>query len=110
MQDAVATHGCVFPALIDRSIFWDKATVSSGGNGDIEQGKAWWCAFEGAVIEVHQVRISRASHCEPDTSGRWLADLSFVNGPVLGPFSRRADALAAEVAWLEQNGLPVPAA
>ena len=62
------------------------------------------------LTALGQVRISRASHVEPDASGRWLADLSLVNGPVLGPFLRRADALAAEVAWLEQNSLPVPSA
>ena len=28
--------------------------------------------------------ISRASHVEPDDSGRWLADLTPVAGPVLG--------------------------
>ena len=30
--------------------------------------------------------ISRASHVEPDSRGRWLADLGPVGGPVLGPF------------------------
>ena len=54
-----------------------------------------------------QVGISRASHVEPDASGRWLADLSPVGGPILGPFSKRAEALAAEVAWLEEHGLPI---
>jgi hypothetical protein len=54
-------------------------------------------------------RISRASHVEPDDQGRWLADLSPVGGPVLGPFDRRSDALAAEVAWLEANWLALPA-
>ena len=48
-------------------------------------------------------RISRASHVEPDASGRWLADLSPVGGPILGPFERRTKALEAEVAWLEAN-------
>ena len=28
-----------------------------------------------------------------------------VNGPVLGPFNRRSEALAAELAWLEANWL-----
>jgi hypothetical protein len=50
-------------------------------------------------------RINRASHVEPDEQGRWLADLSPVGGPVLGPFDKRSDALEAEVAWLEQNWL-----
>jgi hypothetical protein len=42
----------------------------------------------------------RASHVEPTSDGRWSADLAPVTGPVLGPFARRSDALAAESAWL----------
>jgi len=53
-------------------------------------------------------RVQRASHVEPDAVGRWLVDLSPVRGPTLGPFVKRADALAAEAAWLEQHGLPLP--
>ena len=49
--------------------------------------------------------ISRASRVEPDTSGRWTADLSPVGGPVLGPFDLRSQALAAEAAWLEDHWL-----
>jgi hypothetical protein len=33
-------------------------------------------------------RITRASHVEPHTQGLWMADLSPVGGPVLGPFVR----------------------
>ena len=50
-------------------------------------------------------RITRASHVEPDRLGRWMADLSPVGGPVLGPFDRRSEALAAEVEWLEEHWL-----
>jgi hypothetical protein len=49
--------------------------------------------------------ITRASHVEPDEQGRWSADLTPVNGPVLGPFNRRSDALQAEQSWLEANWL-----
>jgi hypothetical protein len=49
--------------------------------------------------------ISRASHVEPDSQGRWLADLSPVGGPVLGPFDRKSEALTAELTWLEANWL-----
>jgi hypothetical protein len=52
----------------------------------------------------HRV-ISRASHVEPDDSGRWLADLTPVAGPVLGPFDLRSEALEAELAWLVTNWL-----
>jgi hypothetical protein len=52
-----------------------------------------------------QVTITRASHVEPDEQGRWLADLSPVNGPVLGPFDHRSEALQAECEWLERHWL-----
>jgi hypothetical protein len=60
------------------------------------------------LAALGQARVTRASHVEPDDQGRWLADLSPVGGPVLGPFDRRSEALAAEVAWLEANWLAVP--
>jgi len=49
--------------------------------------------------------ITRASRVEPDRAGRWHADLRPVGGPVLGPFARRSEALAAESAWLDANWL-----
>jgi hypothetical protein len=52
-----------------------------------------------------RVAIRRASHVEPDPAGRWWADLAPVGGPVLGPFPRRSDALAAERDWLERADL-----
>lgn len=52
-----------------------------------------------------KVQISRGSHVEPDELGQWFADLSPVGGPKLGPFAKRTDALAAEIAWLEEHWL-----
>ena len=49
------------------------------------------------------MNIARASHVEPDQSGQWFADI--VDGPKLGPFARRSEALAAEVAWLTEHRL-----
>jgi hypothetical protein len=49
--------------------------------------------------------ITRASHIEPTSDGGWLADLTPVGGPVLGPFERRSEALAAESDWLERHWL-----
>ena len=49
--------------------------------------------------------IARASNVEPDSAGRWIADLAPVGGPKLGPFDKRTDALAAEVQWLRDNWL-----
>ena len=49
--------------------------------------------------------ITRASHVEPTPDGQWLADLSPVMGPVLGPYCQRSAALAAEAAWLQSHWL-----
>jgi len=53
--------------------------------------------------------IHSVSQVEPDDQGRWWADLYPVNGPRLGPFAHRSQALRAEVAWLEQHRLSPPA-
>lgn len=50
--------------------------------------------------------MKRGSHVEPNERGEWFADLSPVNGPKLGPFSRRSEALQAEIDWLENHWLP----
>jgi hypothetical protein len=52
--------------------------------------------------------LTRASHVEPDSDGNWLADLSPVGGPVLGPFAQRSSALSAELVWLEEHWLNRP--
>lgn len=52
-----------------------------------------------------QVSLRRASNVDPVDGDMWAADLSPVGGPVLGPFAERSEALAAEVAWLEENYL-----
>jgi len=43
----------------------------------------------------------RVSHVEPNQEGRWTAQI--VDGPLLGPFDTRQEALNAEVKWLKEN-------
>jgi hypothetical protein len=48
----------------------------------------------------------RVSHVEPsikDGKVSWTADLSPVQGPVLGPFDNREEALTAEVKWINEH-------
>jgi hypothetical protein len=73
----------------------------------IEPGGVVRCVYDESLdlTALGQVSIARASHVEPDAHGRWLADLAPVGGPLLRPFSRRNDALAAEVAWLRRHWL-----
>ena len=54
------------------------------------------------------VTIRRASHVEPDAQGHWWADLSLLNGPMLGPFSVRSEALDSEQRWIEEHHLLTP--
>lgn len=53
-----------------------------------------------------KLAIARGSFVEPSADGQWTADLSPVNGPMLGPFPSRSEALEAERAWLEKFWLP----
>lgn len=65
------------------------------------------CVYAEA-IDLHSLgkpKITRASHVEPDSTGRWIADLTPVSGPKLGPFDKRTHALAAEVQWLRDHWL-----
>jgi hypothetical protein len=66
------------------------------------------CLYDEALdlTSLGPLTIERASHVEPDITGQWMADLSPVGGPRLGPFARRSDALAAESAWLGVHWLP----
>jgi hypothetical protein len=65
------------------------------------------CVYDETIdlSALGNVHIARGSHVEPDARGRWLADLSPVGGPSLGPFCLRSEALAAERLWLDGNWL-----
>ena len=69
------------------------------------------CLYDEAIDlgAFGRLSITRASHVEPDLEGRWFADLAPVEGPCLGPFDHRSEALDAERAWLEVNRLTGPA-
>ena len=69
------------------------------------------CVYGEAIdlVALGSLSIQRASHVEPDAAGKWLADLTMSAGPILGPFTTRSEALAAEQAWLAANWLLSPA-
>jgi hypothetical protein len=73
----------------------------------IEPGGTVRCLY-GEDIELAALgplQIARASHVEPTAGGQWLADLSPIRGPLLGPFPCRSEALAAEEAWITEDWL-----
>ena len=59
------------------------------------------------AMQVGNATTFRASYVEPGEDG-WNVDLRPVNGPVLGPFTRRDTALQAEAKWLCENLTPIP--
>ncbi len=56
--------------------------------------------------ELGKLQITRASHVEPDAEGYWWADMGPVDGPVLGPYGSRSEALEAERGWLGSTQKP----
>lgn len=73
----------------------------------VQSGGVVRCVYseEISLPSLGTLEIRRGSHVEPADNGQWFADLAPVGGPRLGPFEQRSSALAAEVAWLEQNWL-----
>ena len=74
----------------------------------IQLGGVVHCLY-GEEIDLQKIgaiSISRGSHVEPNPEGQWTADLSPVDGPLLGPFTNRSTALDAERQWLETHWLP----
>ncbi|MHC2068151.1 hypothetical protein ACYFX5_11800 [Bremerella sp. T1] len=78
----------------------------------IETNGAIRCVYDEALPlgSLGRLTITRGSHVEPTQAGQWTADLSPVNGPLLGPFDSRTAALAAEYRWLSENWIPHRAA
>ncbi len=56
------------------------------------------CIYDVALDlrEIGALKITRASHVEPDRDGFWWADMGPSGGPVLGPFRSRSEALNEE--------------
>ncbi|WP_425619158.1 hypothetical protein NA78x_002893 [Anatilimnocola sp. NA78] len=65
------------------------------------------CLYDETIdlTALGQLAIDRGSHVEPLPDGGWIADLSPVQGPLLGPFASRSLALDAERDWLETHWL-----
>ena len=58
------------------------------------------------VLSLGAFTTKRASHVEPELHGTWTADMRPMDGPILGPFTLRREALKAEREWLRtERGL-----
>jgi len=83
-----------------------------------EDGGDVRCIYDEALDlrEIGKLEITRASPVEPDAEGYWWADMGPVDGPVLGPFKNRTEAIQAERVRLVRSALsslpsrPCPAA
>jgi hypothetical protein len=75
----------------------------------VDAGGSVRCIYDEALDlrEIGKLQITRASHVEPDAEGYWWADMGPSDGPVLGPYGSRSEALEAERDWLakQQQGV-----
>ena len=59
------------------------------------------------LLTQGKAEVRRASHVEPGVDDKgdtcWYADMSPSDGPTLGPFYLRQEALDSEVAWLHEH-------
>tara|TARA_Y100000310_G_scaffold232829_1_gene235676 strand:+ start:57 stop:329 length:273 start_codon:yes stop_codon:yes gene_type:complete len=62
-----------------------------------------WSDDLSELLQIGDHEVRRASHVEPDHNGQWSANMGPSNGPILGPFPLRRDALLAEARWLEDH-------
>ena len=71
----------------------------------VDAGGSVRCIYDEGIDlrEIGTLKITRASHVEPDRDGFWWADMGPVDGPVLGPFRSRTEALGAETEWLRRT-------
>jgi len=60
------------------------------------------CIYDEALDlrEIGTLKITRASHVEPDAEGCWWADMGPSGGRVLGPYGSQSEAVRAERGWL----------
>lgn len=65
------------------------------------------CVYDETIdlTMLGKLTIRRGSHVEPTPDTQWTADMSPVNGPILGPFTRWSEAITAERGWLAENWL-----
>lgn len=63
------------------------------------------CVYDEAIdlAVLGRLRITRGSHVEPTADGRWTADMGPCDGPVLGPFGLRSEALESETEWFVEH-------
>ncbi len=68
----------------------------------VDAGGSVRCIYDEGIDlrEIGTLKITRASHVEPESEGYWWADMGPVGGPVLGPYDSRSEAVGAERGWL----------
>mgnify|MGYP004030665599 CR=1 FL=1 len=73
-----------------------------------EKEETWRNSHVETVSSLSQNAKDELQQRMPDIPENvWFADMQPVAGPVLGPFDTHAEALQAEVTYLEENNLPL---
>ena len=93
-----------------RGVYSPEVAEILGGLGETETRRASRVDPTGDLTNEakHWLRNKRSMQPAHLPKDAWWADLTPVDGPVLGPFSIRDTALSKEIEWLKANGLPFP--
>lgn len=57
------------------------------------------------LLDLGPATTQRVSEVEPTEANLWTADMGRIQGPVLGPFALRGQALEAEIEYLKERVL-----
>jgi hypothetical protein len=92
-QVTVIAHDSDMPVL--ERAFGSIETTSRGGHVLPAAPVKQW-----AFLLLRKMASKRLAAWTRRWRGQWVADLTISNGPVLGPFSNRLEAVTAEETWL----------
>jgi hypothetical protein len=59
-----------------------------------------WLLEKYEKLSDHLISADKVRDCQ-----KWWADMLPMNGPVLGPFATRSEALQAEMVWIDEHGI-----
>ena len=60
---------------------------------------ASWAGY----ADIARFLVQKGADVNATADGQWTADMGPMDGPVLGPYRLRGEALAAEVKWLRSH-------
>ena len=99
------THDKVLTGFGEKDVTYRNSHVETWN--DLSSAAKDWLLNKARIVRVVCDRPVINGTKSVVTNCFW-ADMLPVDGPVLGPYTLHSGAIAAEVAWLQENNLPLP--